>query len=68
MIIYTFRVGCIKGLLVTVEVKAKNYKEAKHKILKHMYLHTEAALYQTDTRVCAFSGVYCNGYNKELLS
>ena len=47
MVIYTFQAHSIEGLLITVEVEAKNYKEAKRKVQKHIYLNTEEVLKET---------------------
>lgn len=45
MTTYNFRASSIVGLTVSVTVLAKNYVEAKRKVLKHIYLHTESALF-----------------------
>jgi hypothetical protein len=60
MITYHFRENSIKGLLVDVTVIAKNYKEAKRKVLKHIYLHTEGVLC-VHVKGHACDGTYCNG-------
>lgn len=63
MITYRFRENSLPGLLIDVEVQAKNYVDAKRRVLKHIYRHTESALCtkEWDHPYC---GAYCNGYTK----
>ena len=41
MITYTFYPNSVTGLATYVTVAAHNYLEAKHKVLKIVYAHTE---------------------------